>query len=1231
MGVVYEALDTSRNSKVALKTLRDLEASALLRFKTEFRALQDLVHPNLIALDELIEEEGRWFFTMELVDGVDFLSHVRSRAVSDADSRVDPEEETMVDWSQSSVSDSLPPSDRDGNLGYDEARLRAALTQLVSGLIHLHAAHKIHRDIKPSNILVANDGRVVVLDFGLVTDHRGSDSTDANIVGTAGYMAPEQAAAKPIGPETDWYAVGVVLYEALTGRLPFDGSAIQVLMQKQMREPESPRSLVPSVPEDLDTLCVELLRFDPKKRPSGAEIARRLGIQGASRGASLAPSSLTSGVPFVGRGKELAELDRALELAKTGSAVSVYIHGESGVGKSALVDRFVATIGESAGRPVLLVRGRCYERESVPYKALDGVIDTVSRALTRMKTRDVELLLPARAALLAQVFPVLRRVEAFANAPRVSFEALDPQELRGRLFGSVRELFQNLTERARVVVIIDDLQWADADSMALLREIMRQPEAPPLLLLMTLRAAPDAGGPISQFNAGSNLLPGEVRMLPLGRLSEPEALDLAQRLIARVGPETAMTAGELAREAQGHPLFLEELARHAAQVGRSEGGGTVSRLEDALWARIEMLPASARALLSLLAVAGHPVSRDELERAAKVDEGTDVERSLSALRAGRFVRASTAGGRKGLEPFHDKIRAAVMAHVSSTDKRTSHGRLALALEASPHPDAEALAEHWRAAGEPDKGARYAEQAAEEALSAFAFDRAARLYRLVLVLKTPPELELRSLRRKLGDALANAGRGAEAAEMYLESALGATTGEALDLRRRAATHLLLSGHVEEGIATFRNVLNELGLSYPDTTAAAVRSRLVRRAWLKLRGLDFRARDPSVVSDADRVRIDVCWGVGLGLGPVDPARGGAFQTQGLLRALAAGDSYRVSRALSLEVAYVAANGAGNEKEVDRLLARAEVLASGSAHAIGMVSLARAYALYLWGRYAEVPPLAERAEHLFRERCFGAQTELDISILLSLRSLFFLGELKTLCARMPVHLREAAERGDRYALHGLRTGHLVGAWLSLDDAEGAAAELDDADRSSRDEGGFDVRKMQGWLGRATIGLYTNVTEPHYEQGRAFGASLKGTALWEIQQERVDWAWTQARLTIAMMPRAGTGSSDRVKEAHGLIRTLEKEDVPFAEPTALLLRAGVAARVGDHATAAAAADRAAALYEKLSLQAFALLAHRAAGIGSNDARGAARAVDAENALRDLGVTRPDRFASAYSPGFGE
>src|SRR4051812_19131223 len=175
MGVVYEAFDRERGVRVALKTLRDFGPQALLRFKKEFRFLHDLQHPNLVSYGELFEDEGQWYFTMELVDGPNLIDFIRGTEGAHAGgaTRAYP-----GSWAaELATEDTLRPSPaqrlwegQPGGVHFEEARLRSAFFQLGRALAALHAHGVLHRDIKPSNILVTSSNRVVLLDFGLATE-----------------------------------------------------------------------------------------------------------------------------------------------------------------------------------------------------------------------------------------------------------------------------------------------------------------------------------------------------------------------------------------------------------------------------------------------------------------------------------------------------------------------------------------------------------------------------------------------------------------------------------------------------------------------------------------------------------------------------------------------------------------------------------------------------------------------------------------------------------------------------------------------------------------------------------------------------------------------------------------------------------------------------------------------------------------------------------------------------
>ena len=313
MGVVYEAWDSERREMVALKKLLGGDPAAIYRLKKEFRSLADLAHPNLISLYELIHEDDEWFFTMELVEGTDLISYVRPGVIV-----VDEESATLrrtapdparqprrVDEDQSATrSSTIQDPDERPERTPCQARLdllRDVLRQLTEGVAAVHRAGKLHRDLKPSNVLVTPQGRVVVLDFGVVADL--DPNRHQTMAGTPAYMSPEQIADQPATPTTDWYAMGIMLYEALTGTLPFSGSFYALAVQKQTVDPPPPADVVTGVPDDLNTLCVELLHRDPALRPLADDILRRLGGQTPQRVRASTPQP--HDLPFVGRAAQL--------------------------------------------------------------------------------------------------------------------------------------------------------------------------------------------------------------------------------------------------------------------------------------------------------------------------------------------------------------------------------------------------------------------------------------------------------------------------------------------------------------------------------------------------------------------------------------------------------------------------------------------------------------------------------------------------------------------------------------------------------------------------------------------------------------------------------------------------------------------------------------------------------------------------------------------------------------
>ena len=1182
MGVVYDVFDRERKARMALKTLRTLGGEQLMRFKNEFRALSDLHHANLVSLGELFEDAGLWFFTMELVDGHDLLSYVRPGGVR------------------------------------DDARLRRTLTQLGDGLSALHAAGKVHRDIKPSNVRVTRDGRVVLLDLGLVTDaaRDGVARTSSDqVVGTATYMAPEQAQSLPVGPAADWYAVGVVLYEALTGAVPFGGSPLEVLMRKQAEQPQPPRQLQPDAPADLETLCLTLLTIDPERRAGGRALAIALADATTLPAAAAAPPAVVL-PPFVGRAEELARLDEAFAATRDGRSVALLVEGESGVGKSALVRRFA---DEASGRGAVVLAGRCYERESVPYKALDGVIDALTHYMVRIDRAEAAALLPAQTALLATAFPVLLRVEAVARAPRPSVELRDPLELRARVFAAVRELLARLADRRPLVVVIDDLQWADADSLALLTEIMRPPDAPALLLVAIVRAEASA--------ALARELGDDVRTLPVAGLLPADARRLVSLLAAEAPLPVSVEA--IAAEAAGHPLFIDELVRHAVMRKAQPR----LRLDEALWARLSRLPAAERLIVALTAIAGAPLW---LETAARAADEEDLQRfgdRVAALRAQRLVRTSGAKRHDTVEPYHDRVRQALVAHAGDDERRELHDRLARALEWSGQFDPEAASEHWQGAGHPAKAARYAAIAAARAAQALAFDRAAQLYRRSLALRAPDGAEGRSLRVQLAEALANAGRGSEAATAFLDARAGASAAEAFELELRASDQFLRSGHLDEGLKTMGSVLTPLGMTLPPASPTrALSSLLLRRARLRLRGLGFAERDAAALDARSLARIDASWSVAVALGTVDTIRGADFQTRNLLLALDAGEPYRIARALTMEAAYVATGGGASRERAARLLASGRALSEriGHPHAIGWSRLAAGFAAFLQGRWHDARAQLSEAEAIFRERCRGVAWELDSVDLFSLWTRYYLGEMTDLARLLPSRVQEAAARGDRYGVTNLRTrvAHVVA--LCADDPASAEREAREAVEAWSHRG-FHAPHYYQLYAEAQADLYRGDPQAAALLMGARWPLLAKSLLLKVQFIRLEALHLRARVLLAAARTGGGVDGARLDAALADAQRIERAHMPWATPLATLLRAGARCIVGDGESAAELLAAAARQLDGAGMALYATVARWRLGHLLDGADGYALVTAANEWMRSQRVREPRRLAAVLAPGFGD
>jgi hypothetical protein len=869
MGEVFAATHTETGARVALKVLRITSPTLLYRFKREFRALAGINHPNVASLHELfVSPDGPAFFTMELVEGRPFTTYVRRGA-------------------------------RDGGLP-DLVRLEAALLQLVRGVHHLHRARCIHRDLKPPNVLVTAEGRVVILDFGLVSEQVDSDAGvtgDGQLLGTPAYMAPEQANAET-GPAVDYYAIGVMLYQCLTGMLPFSGGAMRIILLKQDHEAPDPAAGGLAVPEHLRQLCRRLLQRDPALRPTGRELLELLegahARSDADTRVSVGDTRMVRRVPFVGRDAEQQALQAALrEVAERGSSITVHVHGPSGHGKSALVARLL-THARSDERSLVL-GGRCFERVWVPYKGVDTVVDALSVHLRRMTAEQRAEARPRHLAALTRMFPVLAEIWTPAgDEDRPTAAVLEPSERLRLGLAALREVFVRLGARWTLVVLIDDLQWSNLDGVELLTSIMRPPDSPAMLLVLAFRDERPGNPGLRALTEPAALAGRDVRELELGPLSDEAALELARALVSG-GDEDPTRVQELVQHAHGSPAVIRQ--RLADDQPLQSSAPAIDRIAID---RLPELAAEARRILACVAVANGPVP---LGVVAEVAASVEARRWVEQLSAQRLLRitdseAETGESRPLVEPSDEWIREAVRADLDGDELRALHRGLATALE-RVGAEPETLAEYYAQGGEPGRAASCIERAAEQAAQTLASPHAVDLYRRALELLPPESTEEQRQRllRGLARQLVLLGHGAESAGLLLELASRAADAEARALRREAARALARSGHIDQAIALVTELLDAMGEPVPRTRRHALASLAWARLRLWLRGLEPVVRAQAQVPLVSLERLDTLLAVVDGLPQGTLAR--VLHARALPLALDVGEPRRLGKVLGHEI--------------------------------------------------------------------------------------------------------------------------------------------------------------------------------------------------------------------------------------------------------------------------------------------------------------------------------------------
>jgi eukaryotic-like serine/threonine-protein kinase len=1002
--LVYKAFDKKKNFMVALKSIKFPEQDGIYRIKQEFRFFRDLYHPNLVELYDLQVEENVCFYTMELIEGIDFVSFVRVH----------------------------------------EGSLRPCLGLLVDGLRAVHGAGRLHRDLKPSNILVETSGRTVLLDFGLSSEVRSIDSilTEAQLyAGTPAYMAPEQLAGEPATAASDLYALGVILYQSLTGRRPYPDLPPIARYEAQKTPPPAPHDEGADLPYDLSELATRLLAFHPSDRPPLSEVAQLTRASATLTHSSGGQQHLDRlNQPFVGRDAEIERLESALVKTLAGHCVTVHVSGTSGVGKTTLIERFIARAHDHFG--ALALRSRCHHQESVRFNAVDGMIDMLSRHLSNESEERLAHIMPDDLLALTTMFPVLTRIPW----PYRDFDQdnllSDPQSLVRQAVGALRQLLRRIATGRPLILWIDDLQWSDAGSLPLLRDIAAAGGDKPILTVFSYRTEdlqPNSVAPTLELGiaADSGI---ELEHIIL----QPFEASAVQALLQSLADDGAQADGtwvdEVTQQSGGLPFFVFQLAAYWRPQPSDDGTG-IERMNVAgvLKGRLRALPPSQRTVLEIVSVAGRPLPEEMLVHIITRESAS--AREIYQLLNQNLLRRADANGKPAVETYHDRIRLAVLDTLDPELRKMRHGEIADEMSSAEVLDHSLLVEHFLGAGELEIASVHAILAGRKASERLAFNHAAELFSLAARLRGPVE-EQASLAAELADALANAGRSSEAADLFLRAARANRQDPpaAALYEMRAAQQLVYSGRLTEGLKAHQKLFADLGIAFPTTVRGAQRMSILNRTLFAVGLWRLKARATKEDQRLALVRIDTLWEASTAFMMLDFVVGDAMFTCFMREVASLGEPSRVLRALALEAAVWANVGRRwSIRRSESLMHRAEDIGRSSTDPYDRLVLqtCRSGIAFCRGRWQAAADLADEAVALHRRDCLRYTFEVPTALAFRVSALAIQGTIRQAKAETLEAIEDARRRGDIYISRLFKSGYTIYIALAEDSPDTAIAD--------------------------------------------------------------------------------------------------------------------------------------------------------------------------------------------------
>ena len=687
MGVVYRALDRLSQDIVALKRVIaptheldfTLQAGATttntqVALAHEFQVLASLRHPHIISvLDYGFAEDMQPYFTMSLLE--------------------------------------KPQTILDASIGQPMSVKITFVIQMLQALAYLHRRGILHRDLKPDNVLVNADKLVKVLDFGLAKRREQGTGTD-DVSGTLAYMAPEVLQGGTISEASDLYAVGVMLYELLVGTHPYEATSIPQWLENILFKPVVLKDV--NIHAEIKSILSRLLDKSPENRYTDAyavivELCNATD-QTVPQETTAIRNSYLQAAQFVGREQELKQLTDALTQAVDGKGSVWLVGGESGVGKSRLLDEL---------RTHALVHGALVLREQ-------GVAEGgLPYQLWRQPLRHAVLSTEVEAtdaSVLKQIVPDIAYLlgRDVQNAPE-----LEGQAGQQRLLDAITSIFRK--QKGSLVLILEDLQWA-VESLDVLRALLPVAKDIPLLIIADYRddERPDLPA----------LLP-DAHSIKLSRLNDDGIAQLCVSMLGEAGRQQDMLT-LLRKETEGNVFFLVEVVRALAEeagsltdIGKTSlpqrvfAGG----IQQIVQRRLGRVPAAARTLLDFAAVIGREFDLALLQAISPdqdINEWVVICSNVAVLEV-----------IDGIWRFaHDKLRAGVLDALDPQQSRDVHKRVAMAIETTYVGKGEyagMISDHYEAAGEYPVALEWYVKAGRHAQEIYATASASTYYRKALTM------------------------------------------------------------------------------------------------------------------------------------------------------------------------------------------------------------------------------------------------------------------------------------------------------------------------------------------------------------------------------------------------------------------------------------------------------------------------------------------------------------------